>query len=107
MGGHRYARRRFIFGACQVRWMSDDDFIYIRAVNQLYAGIGPAFNAVERVETGAGPLGTAVLAIERPLTGIALQCKAVVTGIVLAAAGLLAAQRAGVRLARAESFRVS
>jgi len=83
----------------QRRWMSDDGFIHLRVVDQLLAGNGPVFNPGERVEASTSPLWVGLLAVAAVVPGIALPWKAVLLGIALSAAGLLAAQRAGVLLA--------
>jgi arabinofuranosyltransferase len=80
--------------------MSDDGFIHLRVVEQLVHGNGPVFNAGERVEASTSPLWVAVLAVAYPLTPLALPWKAVGLGIVLTAAGVGLAERAGARFAR-------
>jgi len=49
-------------GAWSRRWTSDDGFINLRIVEQVWAGNGPVWNASERVEAGTSPLWLAVLA---------------------------------------------
>ena len=83
----------------QRRWMSDDGFIHLRVVDQLLAGNGPVFNPGERVEASTSPLWVGLLAGVAVVPGLALPWKAVLLGIALSAAGLLAAQRAGMLLA--------
>jgi arabinofuranosyltransferase len=89
-----------LVAAWQLRWMSDDGFIHLRVVEQLVHGNGAVFNAGERVEASTSPLWVAVLALAYPLTPLALPWKAVVLGIVLTAAGVGLAERAGAVLAR-------
>ncbi|HEV7757591.1 MAG TPA: hypothetical protein VGO78_01325, partial [Acidimicrobiales bacterium] len=71
-------------------------------VDQLVHGNGPVFNAGERVEASTSPLWVALLALAYPLTALALPWKAVVLGIGLTAGGVFAAERAAVRMARAD-----
>jgi len=49
------------------RWMSDDGFISVRVVHQIFAGTGPVFNAGERVEATTSPLWLLFLVIGRVL----------------------------------------
>ncbi len=45
------------------RWVADDAFIDLRIVNNLVHGVGPVFNAGERVEAYTSPLWVAILAL--------------------------------------------
>ncbi|MGD0949366.1 MAG: hypothetical protein ABSA52_18300 [Candidatus Binatia bacterium] len=49
------------------RWMSDDGFISVRVVHQIFAGNGPVFNAGERVEATTSPLWLLSLVVGRVL----------------------------------------
>jgi arabinofuranosyltransferase len=93
----------FVALAWQSRWMSDDGFMHLRVVDQVLHGNGPVFNAGERVEASTSPLWVAVLVLAAWAPGPSLPWKAVLLGIALAALGLVAAQRAAVRLARPAS----
>jgi arabinofuranosyltransferase len=86
----------------QHRWMSDDAFIHLRVVEQLTAGHGPVYNLHERVEASTSALWVGILALADLVGGWALPWKAVVLGLVFAGGGLLLAERAGTRLARAD-----
>jgi arabinofuranosyltransferase len=90
----------FVALAWQSRWVSDDGFMHLRVVDQLVHGNGPVFNARERIEASTSPLWVAMLALAYWLPGPSLPWKSVLLGIGVAAAGLVAAQRAAVRLAR-------
>ena len=86
-------------GAWSRRWVSDDGFINLRIVEQLWAGNGPVWNAGERVETGTSPLWLALLAgIGGAARFVDLEWVAVVLGITCALAGLTAAGLAARRL---------
>lgn len=88
-------------GAWSRRWLSDDGFINLRIVEQLWAGNGPVWNAGERVETGTSPLWLALLAGVGGAARFAdLEWVAVVLGITCALAGLVAAGLAAQRLHR-------
>lgn len=51
------------------RWMNEDAYIYLRVVDQVFAGNGPVFNAGERIEATTGPLWLGVLVLGRFLFG--------------------------------------
>ncbi|OXM57974.1 hypothetical protein CFP71_04510 [Amycolatopsis thailandensis] len=69
------------------RWMSDDGLIVLRTVRNLLEGDGPVFNAGERVEANTSTLWTFIVA-GLGLLGIKLEWAAVLSGLVLAVAGL-------------------
>jgi len=82
------------------RWTSEDAFIYYRVVENLLDGHGPVFNVGERVEAYTGPLWFGVLALGRVLVpaSVPIEWVAVVLGLVLSAAGLLAVTWAALEL---------
>src|SRR5918992_3618022 len=43
------------------RWVGDDAYIYLRVVSNLQDGLGPVWNAGERVEVFTSPLWVAML----------------------------------------------
>jgi len=49
------------------RWMTDDGFIYVRVVHQIFDGNGPVFNAGERVEAATSPLWLLCLVVGKAL----------------------------------------
>ncbi len=81
------------------RWMSDDGFIYLRVVEQIWAGNGPVFNAGERVEVATGPLWLWLLAGARTVPAVPLEWWAVLLGLFLTAVGVGLAAAAGMRAA--------
>lgn len=82
-------------GAWSRRWLSDDGFINLRIVEQVWAGNGPVWNATERVETGTSPLWLAALAVVGGvLRFVPLEWVAVSLGIAGTAGGLVAASMA-------------
>jgi arabinofuranosyltransferase len=86
-------------GAWSRRWLSDDGFINLRIVEQVWAGNGPVWNAGERVETGTSPLWLGVLAVTGAVArSISLEWIAVALGIAGTVAGLAAATLAARRL---------
>lgn len=50
------------------RWMSDDGFINIRVVDNVFAGHGPVFNIGERVEVGTSTAWLGVLVLGHAVT---------------------------------------
>ncbi len=52
-----------VLGAWHRRAMSDDAFINLRIVREIYAGHGPVFNPGERVEAATSPLWLAMLTV--------------------------------------------
>jgi arabinofuranosyltransferase len=81
------------------RWLSDDGFINLRVVANLRDGLGPVFNAGERVEAYTSPLWLALLWLGDLLTpGVSLEHVAVGLGLACSAAGLAAATWAAWRL---------
>ncbi len=81
-----------LIGAWSRRWTSDDGFINLRIVDQLWAGNGPVWNAVERVETGTSPLWLAVIAVTGGvLRFVEVEWVAAVLGIIGTVGGLGAA----------------
>jgi arabinofuranosyltransferase len=83
------------------RWSSDDGFINFRIVDNLLHGLGPVYNDGERVEAYTSPLWIAVLAIAD--VPFRIEWAAVVLGIALTVAGLAAACRGALLLARAHA----
>ena len=73
------------------RWVTDDAFIVFRVVDHVLAGLGPSFNAGERVEVASSPLWLVLLVVARLLVPVgALEWLAVGLGLVLAVGGLVA-----------------
>jgi arabinofuranosyltransferase len=85
----------------ELRWVNEDGFIYLRVVDHLLAGEGPVFNAGERVEAYTSPVWLGLLALAGAVIPGDLEPVAVVLGILLSGAGLLAACAAAGRLDRA------
>lgn len=83
------------------RWISDDGLIFTRVVRQLLAGHGPVYNVGERAESATSTLWTYVVAAITWITGADPARVAVVTGLLMAAAGLAFAVDATRRLWRA------
>lgn len=78
-------------GAWSRRWTSDDGFINLRIVEQLWAGNGPVWNATERVETGTSPLWLAVLTVVGAVVRfVAVEWVSVALGIACTIGGLAA-----------------
>ena len=74
------------------RWTTDDAFINFHVVDQLLAGNGPVFNADERVEIYTSALWLAVLTVLQGVLGfVAVEWIAVLLGLTLSVAGLVAA----------------
>lgn len=88
-----------LVGGWLFRWMSDDGFIYLRVVDQIWAGNGPVFNTGERVEVATGPLWLWILVAARLVPGIPLEWAAVILGLVLTAVGVGTASVAAQRMA--------
>jgi arabinofuranosyltransferase len=83
------------------RWMSDDGFINLRVVENVFAGHGPVFNVGERVEVGTSTLWMGVLVLGHLLTPFTEPSVfAVYGGLAAAVAGLAFALRASVEVAR-------
>jgi arabinofuranosyltransferase len=88
-----------LVGGWLFRWMSDDGFIYLRVVDQVWAGNGPVFNAGERVEVATGPLWLWMLVAARLVPGIQLEWVAVILGLVFTSVGVGTASVAAQRMA--------
>jgi len=93
------------------RWVADDAFIDLRIVENFVHGLGPVFNAGERVEAYTSPLWVAILALfgavgrlfpGRPLS---LEWTAVLLGVGLSFAALTFAGHGARRLWRQASNR--
>jgi len=88
------------------RWSADDAFINFRVVDHILAGNGPVFNTGERIEVYTSTLWLAVLtALHGLLSFVALEWIAVVLGLALAVAGLVAAT-VGARLLHRGGLRI-
>jgi arabinofuranosyltransferase len=75
--------------AWELRWVSEDGFIYLRVLDNLLAGDGPVFNPGERVEAYTGPAWLALLALASAVAPFAeAEHLAVVLGTLASAAGL-------------------
>lgn len=71
------------------RWMSDDAFINVRVVQNIFAGHGPVFNVGERVEVGTSTAWLAALSLGHAVVPfVAISQVAVVLGLVSTVAGL-------------------
>lgn len=70
------------------RWMSDDGLIALRTVRQILDGHGPVFNTFERAEVNTSTVWTYLLVLVVGVTGRDPALVAVVTGWVLAVAGV-------------------
>lgn len=81
------------------RWVAEDAFISLRVVDNLLAGFGPVFNVGERVEVYTHPLWVGILTLWGA-AGLRLEYGAVVLGLLLSGAGLVAAQAGSLRLLR-------
>ncbi len=81
------------------RWVAEDAFISLRAVDNLLSGYGPVFNVGERVEVYTHPLWVAILAAWGA-AGLRLEHGAVYLGLLLSAIGLITAQLGALRLLR-------
>lgn len=74
------------------RWMSDDGFINVRVVENVFAGHGPVFNVGERVEVGTSTLWLVLLSVGHALTPfLAISRVAVYGGLLATVLGLVAA----------------
>jgi arabinofuranosyltransferase len=83
------------------RWTSDDGFIDVHIVQQIFAGHGPVFNAGERVEAGTSPAWTGLLVLGRIVFfGLATEWVAVIFGIAATTGAIVLAEVAGLRLYR-------
>ena len=75
------------------RWTSDDGFINVRIVQQIFAGHGPVFNAGERVEVGTSTAWLFLLVILHGLLfWLPIEWAAVVLGLALTTAAVVLAQ---------------
>ena len=81
------------------RWVAEDAFISLRAVDNILAGYGPVFNVGERVEVYTHPLWVAILTVWGA-PGLQLEYGAVYLGLLLSGIGLVAAQLGSLRLSR-------
>src|SRR5262245_24929454 len=84
----------------QHRWIADDGFINFRYVDQIRHGNGPVFNAGERVESFTSPAWLALLLGLDLLLPLRIEWIAVVSGLVLTAAGFAFAAAGSARLWR-------
>jgi arabinofuranosyltransferase len=76
------------------RWVAEDANIYFRVVANLHDGLGPVWNAGERVEAYTGPLWLGVLWVTSSVFGfVPLEWIAVVLGGLATLAGCAAAAR--------------
>lgn len=83
------------------RWMSDDGFINIRVIANLFDGYGPVFNVGERVEVGTSTAWLAVLAAGHAVTPfLAVSRLAVWTGLLATVIGLVAVSAGAATLCR-------
>ena len=79
--------------AWQRRWISDDGYINLRVVQEVFAGHGPVFNPGERVEVATSTVWLVVLLIGHALAPpLPLPWLAVVLGIAATAGAVLVAQ---------------
>jgi arabinofuranosyltransferase len=76
------------------RWMAEDASVYFRVVANLQDGLGPVWNAGERVEAYTGPLWLAVLWLgSSVLSFVAVEWIAVALGALATVAGCAAPAR--------------
>ena len=87
------------------RWAADDAYIDFRVVDNLLHGLGPVFNAGERVEAYTSPLWVAILAAVHGLLDFNLPWTAVAIGLALTVAGLACGAVGALLLWRSESAR--
>jgi len=88
--------------AWKQRWVADDAFIDFRVISNLHHGLGPVYNAGERVEVFTSPLWVAILwATSAVIRIVPLEWLAVVLGVAATLAGLSAAARGSLLLWRA------
>ena len=81
--------------AWQQRWVTDDAFIDFRVVANLHSGLGPVWNAGERVEAYTSPLWIALLwLVSAVFSFVKLEWTAVILGIAGTLGGMVAAARA-------------
>ena len=81
------------------RWVAEDGFIYLRVVEHVLAGHGPVFNLGERVEIYTSPLWLGLLsAAVAALPVVPPERIAVALGLAGSVLGLVAAERAALRL---------
>lgn len=79
------------------RWVAEDAFISLRAVENLLAGHGPVFNIGERVEVYTHPLWFLMISVAGAL-GFQSEYVAVYLGLFLSLAGIAMAQLGAARL---------
>jgi len=73
------------------RWMSDDGFINVRIVENLFAGHGPVYNVGERVEAGTSTLWLAAISLGHAVFPfVAISRVAVYGGLLATVLGLVA-----------------
>lgn len=82
------------------RWAADDSYIDFRVIDNLLHGLGPVFNAGERVEAYTSPLWVALLTVVHVVLPFNLPWTAVVIGLAMSVAGLAAGSFAALRLWR-------
>ena len=83
------------------RWAADDAYIDFRVVDNMLHGLGPVFNAGERVEAYTSPLWVGMLAALHWAFGfVDLPWTAVVLGLLMSIAGLATASYAALLLWR-------
>jgi arabinofuranosyltransferase len=81
------------------RWTTDDGFINVRVVQQIFAGNGPVFNAGERVEATTSPAWLALLVAGRAVFfWLPIEWSAVIFGLATTAVACVVAQVAAGRL---------
>jgi arabinofuranosyltransferase len=87
------------------RWTSDDGFINVRIVTQIFDGNGPVFNAGERVEAGTSPAWLALLAFGHVLVRwLPIEWVATVLGIAATTLAVLIAQLTGASFYRTRAL---
>jgi arabinofuranosyltransferase len=80
------------------RWIADDGMIAVRTVRQILAGHGPVYSPYERAETDTSTVWTLLLTIGGGLSGVDVAHVAVLTGLLCAIGGVVAALFATARL---------
>lgn len=80
------------------RWAADDAYIDFRVIDNLLHGLGPVFNAGERVEAYTSPLWVVLLTLIHLVLPFNLAWTAVVLGLATSVAGVGAGSLAALRL---------
>jgi arabinofuranosyltransferase len=83
------------------RWTSDDGFINVRIVNQIFDGHGPVFNRGERVEAASSAAWLGLLVVGRVVFfWLPVEWVAVLLGVATTVFAVVVAEMASIRLFR-------